>query len=124
MPRVIGAALLAVTIAMFPIAAHADGSGGDPTVTAKDPESLAVKNSTEGHQLESIPSSSGRPVWRPPVGKPITYILDPQLRTDATGQPCVFIGQIPGEPGSIAEANNEAHTFELLGSFPLCQGSP
>ena len=58
------------------------------------------------------------------VGKPVTYILDPTVRIDPSGQVCVYVGEIPGEPGSIAEQTNEAHTFELLGMYPLCQGSP
>ena len=97
------------------------GSAGCPTVTAPSPESLLVKNLGDEERKRPGPQSS----HVVPVGKPVTYILDPTLRVDpATGQPCVFIGEVPGEPGSITETNNEAHAFELLGVYPLCQGSP
>jgi hypothetical protein len=65
-----------------------------------------------------------RQLYYPKEGQPVTYILDPTVRIDPSGQVCVYVGEIPGEPGSIAEQTNEAHTFELLGMYPLCQGSP
>jgi hypothetical protein len=86
---------------------------------------LAVKNSTEARQLDSVPSPGRQLTWRPAPGRPVTYILDPTLRVDpATGQVCVYVGQIPGEPGSAAEVSNEVKTLELLADHELCQGSP
>src|SRR4051812_35407740 len=71
-----------------------------PTITTPSQETLLVGNNREKKQL-SI--SHGWQTWR---GRGVAtrvaaYILDPRVVLGPDGKPCVFIGQVEGEPGSI-----------------------
>jgi hypothetical protein len=119
------ALILAIVVAATTAYAHpatADSSGNDPWVSSDGPAQVVVGNAT----LRDAQDEGGRTARRPRTfaGPVVTYILDPQLRTDATGQPCVFIGSVEGDPASAAESDAEAHAFRLLSQYGLCPGSP
>src|SRR4051794_37052547 len=93
-----------ITIGLLPTAsAHADEG---PSISTPTAEQLAIDNGA------TVTSQVSNVVWRARgwsirrVGAVRTFILDPRLQTGTDGKPCVFIGQIEGEPGSITEANN------------------
>jgi hypothetical protein len=97
-------------------------------VKPKSPtEVLVYGSSNQGSQNNyghDLPGGHGHPGGGPVVPPP-TYILDPQVRTDPqTGQPCVYVGQTPGDPSSAAEAAAEAKAQLLLSRMGLCSNSP
>ncbi|MDQ1397051.1 MAG: hypothetical protein QOG64_2310, partial [Acidimicrobiaceae bacterium] len=98
--------------------------GSCSAVSAPDSETIAVTGSTVADQFRPTTRPAGPRGPATPVAIP-TYILDPQLLTDpVTGKPCAFLGQVPGDPGSVAELNAENTAMKLIGQYGLCSNSP
>src|SRR4051812_32973863 len=104
-------------------------AGADPVWADNGPsvgphggdEIVVADGSQWQRQQETIAPSHG--YRHSAAGRVVTYILDPQLRTNPAGQPCVFIGSVEGDPSSREEAAAEVRAFGLLGKYGLCPGS-
>src|SRR5438046_818281 len=89
----------------------------DPIVSPDDSESVLVKNSKKEEQAGDIVRRLTGGVLRLPT-RVRTFVIDPRLLLVA-GQPCVFVGQVEGDPASAAAASNEFKALRLLSQYPL-----
>src|SRR4051794_9109823 len=100
-------AVVTLAIATALVAALPAAADTGPAVGPDGGDEIVVTGGSHWErQQETIGPRRGR--RRASPGSVVTYILDPQVRTNpATGQPCVFIGSIEGDPSSTAEAEAE-----------------
>src|SRR5262245_59999867 len=115
---IISAPVILGVLVMSVPPAHSDGAAFD----AQNSEQVAIT----GRRTFTSQGSFLAPVRRGGLrrtGVIVTYILDSEVRMGADGNPCVFIGQVEGIPGSLQEANNETTALRLLSQYPRCAGS-
>src|SRR4051812_45935759 len=116
--RIFVAAVIASTGFFFSAThARAECSGTCTEVTPGSTETVLI----DGFRHEEAHAPPTRSRWW--TGRRVvrqTFILDPRVLLGADGKPCVFIGQVEGEPGSIAEANAETTALRLLSQYPRC----
>ena len=105
-----------------PAGADTCNSDGCPTVTPPSADEVAITGWTRettmgnGGQLGHVPGP------HPPV---VTYIIDPQLRTDPiTNKPCAYLAQTPGDPNSPQALTAETRARQLIAAYGLCTNSP
>jgi len=94
---------------------------GPPAVGNGGSEEILVTGSRQNRQDE-VTHHGHFPGPHPPV---VTYIIDPQLRTDPlTNEPCAYLAQTPGDPNSPQALTAETRARQLIAAYGLCTNSP